>query len=47
MKIDLPPVAWEVLLEILRSHDEEHGDFDITTIISLYNEISRQVSDVD
>lgn len=45
MKIDLPPVAWEALLEILRSHDEEHDDFDITTIINLYNEISKQVGE--
>ena len=42
MKVDLPPIAWEALLEILRSHDQEHGDFDITTIISLHNEITKQ-----
>jgi hypothetical protein len=43
MKIDLPLQAWEALLEILQSHNAPHGDFDMTTIINLYNEISNQV----
>jgi hypothetical protein len=43
MKIDLPLQAWEALLEILKSHNAPHGDFDMTTIINLYNEISNQV----
>jgi hypothetical protein len=42
MKVDLPPIAWEALLEILRSHNIEHGDFDITTVISLHSEITKQ-----
>ena len=42
MKVDLPSQAWEALLEILQSHNQPHGDFDMTTIINLYNEISRQ-----
>jgi hypothetical protein len=41
--ITLPQNAWEALLEILRSHNAPHGDFDMTTIINLYNEISNQV----
>jgi hypothetical protein len=42
MKVDLPPIAWEALLEILKSHNAPHGDFDMTTIINLYNEINNQ-----
>jgi hypothetical protein len=42
MKVDLPPQAWEALLEILKSHNAPHGDFDMTTIINLYNEINNQ-----
>jgi hypothetical protein len=41
--ITLPQNAWEALLEILRSHNAPHGDFDITTIINLHTEISNQV----
>ena len=43
MKVDLPPIAWEALLEILKSHNAPHGDFDMTTIINLYNEINSQM----
>lgn len=43
MKVDLPLEAWEALLEILRSHNAPHGDFDITTIINLHSEIVSQV----
>lgn len=43
MKVDLPERAWEALLEILRDHNKPHGDFDMTTVINLYNEISEQV----
>jgi hypothetical protein len=43
MKIDLPLQAWEALLEILKSHNAPHGDFDITTIINLHSEISNQM----
>ena len=43
MKVDLPSQAWEALLEILKSHNAPHGDFDITTIINLYNEITNQI----
>jgi len=43
ISITLPTIAWESLLEILKSHNAPHGDFDITTIINLYNEISNQV----
>jgi hypothetical protein len=41
--ITLPQNAWEALLEILRSHNAPHGDFDITTIINLHTEISNQM----
>ena len=41
--ITLPQNAWEALLEILRSHNIEHGDFDITTVISLHSEITKQM----
>ena len=41
--ITLPEIAWEALLEILQSHNKRHGDFDITTIINLYNEINSQM----
>jgi len=42
--ITLPTIAWEALLEILESHNKPHGDFDMTTIINLYNEISNQMA---
>ena len=41
--ITLPQNAWEALLEILQSHNAPHGDFDMTTIINLYNEINNQM----
>ena len=41
--ITLPKNAWEALLEILQSHNAPHGDFDMTTIINLYNEINNQM----
>jgi hypothetical protein len=41
--IALPEIAWESLLEILQSHNAPHGDFDMTTIINLYNEINNQM----
>jgi hypothetical protein len=44
ISVTLPLQAWDALLEILRSHNIEHGDFDITTVISLHSEILRQVS---
>jgi hypothetical protein len=43
ISITLPTIAWEALLEILESHNKPHGDFDITTIINLHNEISDQI----
>jgi hypothetical protein len=42
ISVTLPNNAWEALLEILQSHNVEHGDFDITTIINLHGEITRQ-----
>ena len=44
ISITLPKIAWEALLEILESHNKPHGDFDMTTIINLYNEISNQMA---
>jgi hypothetical protein len=44
ISVTLPLQAWDALLEILRSHNAEHGDFDITTVINLHSEILRQVS---
>jgi hypothetical protein len=44
ISITLPKIAWESLLEILQSHNAPHGDFDITTIINLYNEINSQMA---
>ena len=41
--ITLPTIAWEALLEILESHNKPHGDFDMTTIINLHNEINSQM----
>lgn len=43
ISITLPKIAWESLLEILQSHNAPHGDFDMTTIINLYNEINNQM----
>ncbi len=43
ISITLPTIAWEALLEILESHNSPHGDFDMTTIINLYNEINSQM----
>ena len=43
ISITLPKIAWESLLEILQSHNAPHGDFDMITIINLYNEISNQM----
>jgi hypothetical protein len=43
LSVTLPSQAWEALLEILRSHNIEHGDFDITTVISLHSEITKQM----
>ena len=43
ISITLPKIAWESLLEILESHNKPHGDFDMTTIINLHNEISDQI----
>jgi hypothetical protein len=43
ISITLPQNAWEALLEILKSHNAPHGDFDMTTIINLYNEINNQM----
>jgi len=43
ISVTLPKIAWESLLEILQSHNAPHGDFDITTIINLHNEISDQM----
>ena len=43
ISITLPKIAWESLLEILQSHNAPHGDFDMTTIINLYNEINSQM----
>jgi hypothetical protein len=43
ISVTLPSRAWEALLEILQSHNAEHGDFDITTVISLHNEITKQM----
>jgi hypothetical protein len=40
--VELPKIAWEALLEILESHTARHGDFDITTVINLHSEITRQ-----
>jgi hypothetical protein len=42
LSVTLPSQAWEALLEILKSHNAPHGDFDMTTIINLYNEINNQ-----
>ena len=43
ISVALPKIAWESLLEILQSHNAPHGDFDMTTIINLYNEINSQM----
>jgi hypothetical protein len=43
VSITLPKIAWDSLLEILQSHNAPHGDFDMTTIINLYNEINNQM----
>jgi hypothetical protein len=43
ISITLPKIAWESLLEILQSHNAPHGDFDMTTIINLHNEINSQM----
>jgi hypothetical protein len=43
LSVTLPQNAWEALLEILRSHNAPHGDFDITTVISLHSEITKQM----
>jgi hypothetical protein len=43
ISVTLPSRAWDALLEILRSHNAEHGDFDITTVISLHSEITNQI----
>ena len=43
ISITLPKIAWDSLLEILQSHNAPHGDFDMTTIINLHNEISDQI----
>jgi hypothetical protein len=43
ISITLPKIAWESLLEILQSHNAPHCDFDMTTIINLYNEINSQM----
>jgi hypothetical protein len=43
ISITLPKIAWEALLEILESHNKPHGDFDMTTIINLHNEINSQM----
>ena len=43
ISITLPKIAWESLLEILQSHNKSHGDFDMITIINLYNEINSQM----
>jgi hypothetical protein len=44
ISITLPKIAWESLLEILQSYNAPHGDFDITTIINLHNEINSQMA---
>ena len=43
--VSLPPVAWSALLEILASHTAKHGEYDITTIINLHNEITKQTKE--
>ena len=43
ISITLPKIAWDSLLEILESHNKPHGDFDMTTIINLHNEINSQM----
>jgi hypothetical protein len=43
ISVTLPKIAWESLLEILQSHNAPHGNFDMTTIINLYNEINNQM----
>jgi hypothetical protein len=43
ISITLPKIAWDSLLEILQSHNAPHGDFDMTTIINLHNEINSQM----
>jgi hypothetical protein len=43
ISITLPKIAWESLLEILQSHNAPHGEFDMTTIINLHNEINSQM----
>jgi len=40
--VTLPAIAWEALLDILGSHTLEHGDYDFTTIVNIYNEITDQ-----
>jgi hypothetical protein len=41
----LPAVAWSALLEILGSHTAKHGEYDMTTIINLHNEITKQTKE--
>lgn len=40
--VELPEKGWAALLEILESHTAKHGEFDITTIIELHNQIKEQ-----
>ena len=44
--VTLPPIAWEALLEILGSHNALHGEYDITTIIELHNQITNQTKEM-
>ena len=44
--VTLPPIAWEALLEILGSHTALHGEYDITTIIELHNQITNQTKEM-
>ena len=40
--VELPKEGWEALLEILKSHNSEHGDFDFTTVRELHQQIADQ-----
>jgi len=44
--VTLPAVAWSALLEILGSHNARHGEYDITTIIELHNQITNQTKEM-
>jgi hypothetical protein len=40
--VQLPSRGWDALLEILESHREKHGEFDIVTIMEIHKQIKEQ-----